>query len=218
MLAEIQFLVAILNAAYFTFLYKKARLVPLPLLLFCISDAVTAPFNLLYVLLETEGAYKLAITACWLFTVAEVVFVPMYLSALVHKKYDPYPPAIIAILLPILQIILYNAQYHYVALNFLLSGILIAYHCYRFIFNSIASSSENPIEFKTNATIVFGIMICYIPSIPLSIGLITNHFFASFYKIRIDSGWTENAFLIGNILQHIFFFIPFRWSKLQQTL
>jgi len=214
----IQLLVALSNAIYFYILYKRAKLVPPSLVLFCIVDALTAPVNIWIAIEGSDLAINSGLIISWVFTVAEVIFLPTFLSNLISKKYNPTLPLIIIVIAPFLLKYLFKLDYYSPALNYFLSGTLISFHCYRVILYILSPNSANKHINGTNRMLVFGIMICYVTSIPFSISLIAQLLLYHFYHVYISSVWVEVAFLVGNIIQHIFFFIPYRWRLQRQPL
>ncbi len=214
----IQFLVSLANAIYFFVLYKKAKLVPLPLVLFCIADALTAPANLWASHSDSDESVTAANIASWVFSIAEVVFIPAFLSNLISKKYNPSVPLFLVVILPFLLKYLFNVYDFDLSLNYFLSGILISYHCYRVIIYTLSPNTRDNRILVKNQMVVFGIMICYVTSVPFSIGSIAHMLFSNMFKIHIDSHWVNSAFLLGNIIQHIFFFISYRWHIQRQPL
>ena len=217
-LSLIQFIVALTNAIYFCVLYKKAKLVPLPLVLFCVADAITAPFNLWIDIKGSTVSIYTGMVVSWFFTIAEIILLPSFLSNLISKKYNPTLPLIIAVAIPISLKYIFKAVDFDLSLNYLLSGVLISYHCYRVVVYELFPNSVNKQIRATNYMFVYGIRICYISAIPFSIGFVAHLLSTNVYKIHVDSHWVEPAFLIANIIQHIFFFIPFRWNLQRQPL
>lgn len=203
-----QFTVTLVNIVLYLVFFR--RNIPKAILLFCVIDFLTSLMWAGYFF--DIFNYTPSIYSSWLFNLAEGYFIPKYLCSIMNKRSRPFLLMMTLLILPPIQKVFVYNHYHYLALNYLVVGIIITYYCYRYIFHLLNTHVEQATIYNYDIWLFSGILICYAPSIPLEIGLTAQHYVTHFSNIPFDASWTEQAFLVLNTIMHILFIIPLTWK------
>lgn len=203
-----QFTFTFVNIVLYLAFYRKS--IPKAILSFCVIDFLTS-FMWAGYFFDIFN-YTLSTYSSWIFNLAEGYFIPKYLCSVMNKKNRPLFLMATLLILPVIQKVFVYNHYHYLALNYLVVGIIITYHCYRYIFHLLNTCVEQATLYNYDIWLFSGILICYAPSIPLEIGLTAQHYVKHFTTIPLDTSWTEQAFLILNTIMHTLFIIPLIWK------
>ncbi len=176
------------------------RLELLYILPFCVIDFLTSWIDITYIRNATDYSWNLYHLS-FAFTIAEYVFIPIYIAKSINRKINLVTPLTVLLLTSIISGITVRS---FSLFPQVFLGIYITYFGFRYFYWLLHSEKKTPITQLPSFWIVMGVISCYASTIPLSaISYITDGILNG--QLEELATQMHFLFLIANTIMHIFF-------------